>query len=118
MQIKAPVPRTQVHLLNGNGGVWLRLSGVESLNSLDVGGRHHHYLHRIFRKVRDKLADIQIKDALSIVTKAMNDTAGLKGLVPSLLLVGFMPRIILPGFFQLPGQVLRMKAMHAARKDT
>ncbi|CDF36780.1 unnamed protein product [Chondrus crispus] len=98
-------------------GVQLRLSGVESHNSLGVGERYHHYLRRIFRKIRDEFPDIPMKDALRLATKAMNDTAGPKGLVPSLLVFGVMPRILLPGSVQLPGQVQRMNAMQAARKD-
>ena len=98
-------------------GVQLRLSGVKSHNSLGVGERYHHYLRRIFRKIRDDFPDIPMKDALGIATKAMNDTAGPKGLVPSLLVFGVMPRILLPGSVQLPGQVQRMNAMQAARND-
>lgn len=47
----------------------------------------------------------------------MNDTAGPKGIVPSLLVFGVMPRTLLPGSVQLPGQLVRMRAMQAARKD-
>ena len=47
----------------------------------------------------------------------MNDTAGPKGLVPSLLVFGVMPRTLLAGFDQLPGQVQRMRTMQAARKE-
>ena len=47
----------------------------------------------------------------------MNDTAGPKGLMPSLIVFGVMPRILLAVFDQLPGQVQRMRAMQVARKE-
>lgn len=70
-----------------------------------------------FQKVRATSADIKLKDAPGLATKAMNDITGPKGLVPSFLVFGVMPRILLAGFDQLPGQVQRLKAMQAARKD-
>lgn len=101
----------------GMAGVKPRLSGVEGHNSLGVVERYHHYLRHIFRKVRDSFANISMKDALGIATTAMNDTAGPKGMVSSLLVFRVMPRTLLPGSVQLPGQIERMRAMQAARKD-
>lgn len=48
--------------------------------------------------------------------KAMNDTAGPPGLVPTLLVFGCMPRIpITP--LDLPSQIQRMKAIASARRE-
>ena len=98
-------------------GVKLRLSGVESHNSLGVGERYHHFLRRVIRKVRSPDSDISFNDALGLAMKAMNDTAGPKGLVPSLRVIDVMPRTLLADFDYLPCQFQRMNVMQVARKE-
>ena len=97
-------------------GMKLELSGVESHNALGVGERYHSFLRQIYRKVRAQHPEIPTEYALSLAVKAMNDSAGPKGLVPTLLVFGVMPRIpIVP--MALPVQVQRMKAMLKARDE-
>lgn len=55
--------------------------------------------------------------ALLLTVKEINDTAGLKGLVPKLVVFGVMPRILISSH-QLPSQVSRMKAMKTAQEET
>ena len=51
-----------------------------------------------------------------LAIKAMNDSAGLQGPVPALLIFGVMPRFpVVPS--ELPEQNSTMSAMHSARKE-
>ncbi|CDF36525.1 unnamed protein product [Chondrus crispus] len=91
-------------------------SGVQSYNALGVGERYHAFLRDIYRKVRLEHPGIERSHCLSLSLKAMNDTAGYHGLVPTLLAFGAMQRIpIVP--MDLPAQMDRMKAMESARKE-
>lgn len=99
-------------------GIKLHFPGVDSDLSLGIGGRYHHLLRRIFRKARDADSDTPLEDALRLATKAINDTAGPKGLFPSQFVFGVMPRILVGGFDWLPGIAQRLKEMQAARKKS
>ena len=96
--------------------VKLILSGVESHNSLGVGERYHSYLRKVYTKVRDEFPNIDLEYSLKLAVKAMKDTAGQNGLVPTLLVFGVMPRIPVARK-DLPGMMERMQAMEAGRKD-
>ena len=61
----------------------LRHTGTESHNSLGNGETYHAMLRRIYNKVRLEHPDFSPELVLSLSTKAMNDTAGPNGLVPS-----------------------------------
>ena len=97
-------------------GISKKLSGVESHNSLGVGEKYHDFLRTIFCKVTATYRYLDKNFALTLSVKAMNDTAGPDGLVPTLLVFGAMPRIPLVPV-ALPGQVERMKAMEDARAE-
>lgn len=97
-------------------GVRERPSGVESHNALGVGERYHSYLRRIYNKVRTRDPAMDPKYALQLAIKAVNDTAGPSGLVPTLLVFGVHPRIPLLAK-ELPDNAARMKALHEARKE-
>jgi hypothetical protein len=91
----------------------LVLSPIESHNSLSIGERYHGPLRRIFRKIRYDHPDFAISLALSFSTKAVNDTTGPEGLIPSLLVFGIVPRLPIPGQ-ELPNQPERMDALASA----
>lgn len=93
-----------------------QISGVEHHNALGVGERYHAYLRRVYDKVRLEDPSLDRELSLAIANKAVNDTAGPRGLVPTLLVFGISPRLpISPK--ELPGQIQRMKAMKAARRE-
>ena len=97
-------------------GISLKISGVESHNSIGVGERYHSFLRRIYQKVIREHPNINNDAALEIAVRVLNDTAGPNGLVPTLLVFGVMPRMpIRP--MELPSQLERMTAIHAARKE-
>ena len=96
-------------------GITHHPSGVQSHNALVVGERYHSFLRGIYRKARQQHPQPENKHILALSVKAMNDTAGYYGLVPTLLVFGAMPWIpVTP--MDLPAQVHRMKAMVLGRK--
>jgi hypothetical protein len=71
----------------------LRATGTESHNSLRQGETYHSILRHVYNKVSLTHPDLPSELMLALAVKAMNDTAGPHGLVPSLLLFGVLPRI-------------------------
>ena len=73
-------------------GIELQTSEVEAHNSLGIGERLHEPLRRIYRKIIFEFLQIDRNIALKLSIKAMNDTNGDNGLVPSLVVFGIIPR--------------------------
>lgn len=97
-------------------GIEFKPSGVESHNAINVGERYHAYLRRIFNKIENSHKEMPPQQILSTAVRAMNDTAGPNGLVPTLLVFGILPRIqIVPS--KLPDQIQRLHAMKQARNE-
>lgn len=97
-------------------GVTVQESGIEHHNALGSGERYHDPLRRIFIKIRHESPSVKPKLDLRIALKAMNDTMGPEGLVPTLLVFGCLPK--LPTInTNLPGQRERMRALQQARKE-
>jgi len=97
----------------GSEVVW---SGIEAHNSLGVGERYHAFLRQIYRRVRMEHPSMMPGATLSLSVAAMNTTAGPRGLVPTLLVFGVIPRApMLP--LPLPAQRDRMQAVVTARKE-
>ncbi len=91
-------------------------SGVEAYNSLESGEGYHAPLRRIFLKIREEHPKMDKNIILKVAVKAMNDTMGLEGLVPSYLVFRCIPRV-LPTESALPTQQQRMDAMQSARRE-
>lgn len=70
----------------------MQLSGVHSYSAIGIGERYHTPLRRIFLEVCEDVPDLDHHIALQLNVKAMNDTMGHEGLVPSLLVSGTLPR--------------------------
>ena len=97
-------------------GITLRISGVESHNSLGVGERYHARLRRFYRKVKLEFPQLSKDIILRLAVKAMNDTMGENGLVPSLLVFGIIPRFPIINS-ELPTQKERMEALASAQME-
>jgi len=97
-------------------GIQLRISGIEAHNSLGVGERLHAPLRRIYKKVSTEYPQVAPDIRLKLATKAMNDTMGEDGLVPSLLVFGIIPRFPIIST-NLPTQQERMDALATAQKE-
>ena len=97
-------------------GITHHPSGFQSHNAFGVGERYHSFLRGIYRKARQQHPQLENEHILALSVMAMNDTAGYHVLVPTLLVFGAMPRLLVTPM-DLPAQVDRMKAMVLARKE-
>ena len=102
--------------LTNENGIQLRISGIEAHNSLGIGERLHDPLRRIYRKIRKNATGTNQQTALRLTLKAMNDTMGENGLVPSLLVFGIIPRFPVISS-QLPAQSERMEVLTMAQRE-
>jgi hypothetical protein len=73
-------------------GVKLQISPVESHNSLGYNERMHAPLREIFLKIQEDVPGISDELTLRLAVKALNDTSGPDGLVPTLLVYGILPQ--------------------------
>ena len=97
-------------------GIELRFSGFEAHNSLGIGERLHAPLRRIYRKIIFEFPQIDRIIALKLSTKAMNDTNGDNGLVPSLVVFGIIPQLPINSS-EIPAQKERMVALSKAQME-
>ena len=67
---------------------------VEAHNSIGMVERYHGPLRRIYRIITTELPDISKDMALQMAFKAINDSAGPDGLIPTLLVFGAYPRMV------------------------
>lgn len=74
-------------------GVKVEHTGTESHNSLGIGERYHQPLRNTLRKMFITHPKADFDTALALATKALNDTLGPEGLVPSALVFGDLPRL-------------------------
>jgi len=97
-------------------GTVVQTSGVEAHNALGSGERYHAPLRRVFNKIILESPKIDRKVALRLAVKAMNDTIGPEGRVPSYLVLGCIPRF--PAVdSSFPEQLSRLDALKEARKE-
>ena len=73
--------------------VKVQTTGVESHNSLGIGERYHAPLRNTYRKLKIENGNMQPTLLLQMSVKAMNDTLGPDGIVPSALVFGEFPSL-------------------------
>lgn len=96
--------------------VTLKYTGTESHNSLGAGETYHAMLRRVYNKVSLSFPQAPAQLRLCTAVKAINDTAGPDGLVPTLLLFGELPD--LPGTgAKHTDTAERFQMMQAAREE-
>ena len=83
---------------------------------MGAGERYHDPLRRVFKKVKHEYPSLNRELALRISVKAINDTMGPEGLVPSLLVFGCLPRFSATDS-NISDQKKRMQALKEARKE-
>lgn len=83
---------------------------------MGAGERYHYALWRIFSKVQWEHPGHSKEVILALATKAMNDTMGAEGLVPSLLVFGVIPRMSASAS-GLPDREERQNMMQTARRE-
>lgn len=102
--------------LSTDVGTIMEYSGVESHNSIGSGERYHGPLRRVFNKIKHENPKMPRELTLSLALKALNDTMGPEGLVPTLLVFGTLPRFPTVESSNA-GQFERMNALESARKE-
>jgi hypothetical protein len=75
-------------------GIRTKAVPVKAHNSVGIVEQYHGPLRRIYQIMRVKLPGVDKDVALQIAFKALNDTAGPDGLVPTLLVFGAYPRMV------------------------
>ena len=96
--------------LGAISNVEVQRTGIESHNSLGLGERYHQPLCNTFRKLKIGYADQERKLLLSFAVKALNDTLGLDGLVPSALVFGEFPSPLTTSEIRHPRSMLESRA--------
>ena len=97
--------------------IQLQSTGIESHNSLSAGETYQAYLRRCYNKIRADFPKLSDELLLAMATKAMNDTAGPSGLIPTLLVFGCMPRNVTIPPTEYPAQKERIRAAQLARSE-
>lgn len=64
---------------------------VESAKSMSIVGRCHSPLRKVFKILKKESPDLNDDDALQMSVKAINDSIGPNGLVPTLVVFGALP---------------------------
>lgn len=72
-------------------GVVIQASDREGHNALELGDRYHATLRLVYNAIRMEHTDFPSPLALRLAVKAINDTVGRNGLVPTLLVYGRLP---------------------------
>lgn len=97
-------------------GVQLRLSGVRAHCSLSIGDPLHGSLPRIYCKIRYAQSTASSRMVLKASVKAINDTIGEIGLMPTKLVLSCLHR--LPTISaDIPAQEERMKAFESVQEE-
>jgi hypothetical protein len=96
--------------LHESNGIILQTSGVESHNSIGLGKRMHAPLRRVYNKILMDYPHLHRSLILKLAIKATNDTRGIGGVSPSMLVFGCIPRFPITSS-HLPDQAERMKAL-------
>lgn len=77
-------------------GIQVERTGIEAHNGLSICERYHEPIRTTVRKTLLNYPKADFELVLALAVKALNDTAGPDGLVPSALLFGEFPRMELP----------------------
>jgi hypothetical protein len=98
------------------GRIYLRHTGTESHNSLGAGEQIHSRIRSVYNKITSEYPSLSRELRPSITVKALNDTAGPDGLVPSLFVFGTFPRTP-DAPKEFPAQRAKFQAMKTARAE-
>jgi hypothetical protein len=74
-------------------GIRTKAVPVEAHNSIGMVERYHGPLRRVYQIIHTEVPDLSDEAVLQMSFKAINDTAGPDGLVPTLLVFGAYPRM-------------------------
>jgi hypothetical protein len=75
-------------------GIRVKIVPIEAYNSISIIERYYSPIRRAYLIVLTKIPSISRDIALQMAFKAINDTIGPDGLVPTLLVYGALPRMV------------------------
>jgi hypothetical protein len=75
-------------------GIKVKIVPVKAHNSIGIVERYHGPIRRAYLIITTEIQGIDKDMALQMAFKAINDTAGPDGLVPTLLVYGALPRMV------------------------
>lgn len=108
----------EVQVWAGEAGVVLHAVGVERASSMGLGEQIHHPLRRSFLKLKSENPNVSDELLLDVAVKAHNDSSGLNGLVPTLLVFGAFPRLpVRTGAEELPSNTARARMRQTAMAE-
>ena len=79
---------------NKSLGITTKEVPVEAAQSMGIVERYHKPLRRAYSIIKEETKSTNKSLILQMSIKAINDTAGIDGIVPTLLVFGAFPRII------------------------
>ena len=94
--------------------VFVERTAVEAHSSLGMGERYHQPLRQTYRKIKTDHPQSDKDLALAMAVKAMNDTLGPEGLVPSALVFGEFPPVHTNSESNVPRATLQERAAMAS----
>ncbi len=89
-------------------GITLKAVPVEAHNSIGIVERYHATVRRAYQIISAEIPDINKEMALQMAFKAINDSTGPDGLVPTLLVYGAYPRM---SEYDPPSPTITQRAM-------
>lgn len=75
-------------------GIHLRFNSIDAQNSTERRESYHYALRRTFEFTKSEHSKLSDKIILRISIKAIDDTMGPEGPVPSLLVFGTLPKFL------------------------
>jgi hypothetical protein len=75
-------------------GIKVKIVPVKAYNSIGIVERYYSPVRRAFNIISTEVQNIGNDIALQMAFKAVNDTARLDGLVPTLLVYSALPRMV------------------------
>lgn len=90
---------------------------VGAANSISIVERYQSLLRRSFSIIKKEASDVHNDYALQLAVKAMNDIIGSNILVPSLLVFGALPGLVLPTDLPMPSTFKRAVELQYERES-
>lgn len=99
-------------------GITLKIVPIEAHNAIGKGERYHGPLRRAFEIIDKEMAGLGVHESviLQMAVKAVNDSAGPKGLIPTLLVFGVFPKMF-RGDLPAASVIQRSKAIRKAMDE-
>jgi hypothetical protein len=95
-------------------GTKVKIVPVEAHNSVGIVERYYGLVRRAYLIIVAEIKGISKEMALQMAFKALNDTAGISGIVPTLLVYGALPRL---SEYDAPAPTVSQRSM-ALKKAT